>query len=1490
MTHNPDVPLPTTFVHISAKTPRALSARAIHAQDHLKDATDVDDAIEVLHASPQYKHTMVAAGTTALQAATALAGTGDAMFATGQLLDGTTVFLFPGQGGQWVGMGRHVISHNSTFRSVIERCSDVIFDVAGWDLTAELATGTLATTRVIQPALFAMSAALTALWREMGVTPDAVVGHSQGEISAAYCAGLLDLDSAATLVAIRAAILQDHAPAGQLLAVNAELDDLEDALRSTDARVAVYNGKRSLVLAGSAEALARADQLLSFAQIDCRPVDVGYPAHTPALTDCAERLKTYLMDNPLTAGSTTPVTTYSTTFPGQEIDALSAQYWADNLVRPVNLTATVDHAISSQGARRFVEVSPHPVLIHHINELIDDADVDLRAFPTLRRDSANTDDFVRAALAVRATLPAPLGAPAAPGELLPYTFDEERLWVDNRYLDRGPRRVDLTAAFVNDHVIRGRPIVAGTHLLACALACAPHTTSTITHLTVSQPIPVDDPTTTVSIRRTATSFAVASPAGEHAAGNYGNAENAIVHRQPGPPADLGDSAAGLYTVLREHGYEYGPAFRAVTELHSGPQSVLTVEAAVAGDHSATVLPLHPALLDAPLQAFIYSRILACDPSEAFLVPYRFEGVEVSMPPRTVTRATFIVRPAGDGDASISIAGYLPTGEQFLSIDTVLFANLHVSEASAGPTLMTKTHRPIATPSRHDLLPVTGDVGMSVGAPPAMTYAHWLHTYGPRMYILGEAHGASRISVVDDIRRITQDLLAGSPQARTSFVINESVGSATGFLRSAMHEHPDRFQIIHARAGCHFDELCRASMAADEEVIVGDQLCVPSYKPLPSTSPRRPHERNAADLATGEVLVAVYFCGINFRDITVELGMIDGEHGSGIEVSGFVTAVGSAVATVKPGDKVMAIIEGGGLADSVTVDARRVYRVPRSWSLQTAAAVPVTYITALQCLRAAGVGQNSRVLVHAGAGGVGLAVIQLAHELGTEVSATASAHKRHVVHQAGIPWTRIANSRSDDFGSYFRAATGVEKPFDCVINSLTGSTIDESAGLIKPGGTFVEIGKTDIRSSIAQRFGINYLLYDLMSHSPDQIQQALCELTDYFDSGQGPQPRVTVHRGGDIPTVARRFKDGVSIGKHVVATRPAIGPGCKVMITGGTGGIGTLLARHLSEKWGVSHILAVSRSAKSSADPDNPVQTRPCDVTHLDDLSALVADYRPDVIIHAAGQLRDQTVHDLDPDALMAVMGPKASAALNIYNLCGSLGVSSLISFASISGVIGEPGQASYSAANTFLDSLAENHDRQRAGFSCQSIAWGVWQTPTGMTGHLSERDRSRLARNGLAELESEQALGLFDQVLDSPEQSVFAAVSLAPGALDALPSVLDVSEQRSQPAQSNAPATVRVTANSVSDISAEGDASVTVSPTGSNLLDTITLVAAQIIERAAPLAYDEDFRAAGYDSLTSLELRNILSKTLNVKLPPGIVFDHGTPRRLAAALPASDAG
>ncbi|WP_030950296.1 type I polyketide synthase, partial [Streptomyces sp. NRRL S-646] len=360
------------------------------------------------------------------------------------------------------------------------------------------------------------------------------------------------------------------------------------------------------------------------------------------------------------------------------------------------------------------------------------------------------------------------------------------------------------------------------------------------------------------------------------------------------------------------------------------------------------------------------------------------------------------------------------------------------------------------------------------------------------------------------------------------------------------------------------------------------------------------------------------------------------------------------------------------------------------------------------------------------------------------------------------------------------------------------------------------------------------------------------------------------------------------------------PDGTVLVTGGTGGLGALVARHLVTEHGIRHLLLASRRGLEApgagelvaelAELGAQAEIAAVDVADRDQVAAMLdtvsVDHPLTAVVHTAGVLDDGVLASLTPDRLVRVMRPKADATVHLHELTRDADLSAFVVFSSVAGTFGGAGQANYAAANAFLDAFAVT--RRSSGLPAAALAWGPWAPGAGMTAELTEADLRRMAREGMQPLAPEQALGLLDTVLEigpALERAAMLPINLDIAALrkrgHEVPSLLRALVRRPARRAAEAQAAIGGAADLRQRIAGFPEAE-----REKFLLDLVCGQAASVLgyASAAEVEADQAFKALGFDSLTSVELRNRLNSATGMRLPATLVFDHPSPAVLARHL------
>ncbi|MFF7213691.1 type I polyketide synthase [Streptomyces sp. NPDC008238] len=409
-------------------------------------------------------------------------------------------------------------------------------------------------------------------------------------------------------------------------------------------------------------------------------------------------------------------------------------------------------------------------------------------------------------------------------------------------------------------------------------------------------------------------------------------------------------------------------------------------------------------------------------------------------------------------------------------------------------------------------------------------------------------------------------------------------------------------------------------------------------------------------------------------------------------------------------------------------------------------------------------------------------------------------------------------------------------------------------------------------------------------------------------------------GSDEPAESESAEDALD------ARFPVLDPDGTVLITGGTGVLGGLLARHLVTERGVRRLLLTSRRGLDAEGAAELVAdltalgaeatVAACDASDRQALDALLAgvpaEHPLTAVVHAAGRLDDGLVPSLTPERIDTVLRPKVDAALHLHELTQDADLAAFVLFSSVAGTLGNPGQANYAAANACLDALAQH--RRAAGLPAVSMAWGLWETPSGMTAELTAADVQRLARAGLSPLTSAEGLALFDTacaLAATDERTDTPADTPADGAGNngvLVAMHLDTAPLRARAETGGLPAVFRglvrggprrAAGHSAGEAAASAAARRLAELPGlpeeeqeKVLLDVVRAQVAAVLAYPSPDAVGEsqEFLELGLDSLTAVELRNQLNAATGLRLPPTLLFDYPTPVLVAGLLRSELAG
>ena len=1531
---------------LSGRTPEAVRDAAGRLARWLDDRPGADPAAigySLATTRTQFEHRAILAGPpdqVRAGLAALAAGQPHPAIVTGTTAGaGRTAFLFTGQGAQRPGMGAGLYAAFPVFAQALDQACGHLDPLLGCSLREIMfaAAGTaqgelLDQTRYTQPALFAFESALYTLLRSLGLRPDRLAGHSVGEIAAAHAAGVLSLADACVLVAARAQLMAALPPGGTMIAIAAPEQDV-GAMLPEGAGIAAVNGPAATVISGDDGPVRAAAQYWAARGIKTRVLPVSHAFHSsridPVLEPFAAAVATLDYHPPQI-----PVISAVT---GQLADPAALTdpgYWAHQARATVRF-ADAMAALATDHVTTYIEVGPGPVLTGLAADCLSHAE------PAVIAASGETGDEPAALVAALATAHAhggspdwaafyPAGTPVVP--LPTYPFQHQSYWLqtpaatsdlpaaglddaghpllaaattlpDGTLLLTG-RLTGAAAPRLPDHAMPDTVILPGTTLAGLAIHVAMAAgVQQLAELTVHTPLALPVGTAL----RLQVSAGPPGPAGHRyvaihtqpiiGAGASADAAwtcHATGAATPGrdqadlalewaaswpPPGATPVNVDGLCDQLAAADLDYGPGFPAIERAWLLDDAIYAEASVPRTQHpQGSGIQLPPALLDPALLAILR---------------------DAPPPPPHATAGhidTGIIRlalvPTGPGQLSLTIAsprvgvvtidslslgpGFARTRADILPLHAKdLFQMTWVRTPAAPPSaaaartwaiidteseltsavrvagIEATCHSDLASlryemTTRHSvpefiLAPLYQ--GSGVAGTPA-DRAHAVTRYALKLIQDFQSDGLLSASTLVVLTRGSSVVLDGDD------ISDPGAAAVCGLIRSAQAENPGQIILVDLDPGGPIGNLLPAALAAHEAQVAirNDDLYLPRLRYVTSPAsfavPEGPDWR--LDMVGEGISRTPAFIKNSIAGRPLEGGevriSIRAAGASSFDGAGIIIEIASDVTKIAVGDRVMGLLPHA-LSPIAVVDHRLVTRIPDGWSFAEAATVPVAFLTAYHCVMdLADLQAGQKLLVHDAADSVGMAAVQLARRHGAEVFATA------------------ASSCTADFERHVLRATG-------------GQAVDASINV-----------HHDI---------------DLFGQEPDWVERTLAFLLASFETGELRPLPATTWDIGQAPAVLALAR-GRSSGKCVFTMPHPVPAEGTVLITGGTGALGGLIARHLAAGGGARHLLLISRRGGQSdqaADLEaeltslgTEVTIASCDAADRDDLAraldSIPADRPLTAVIHAAGTLDDATVSSLTPERLASVLRSKVDAGWNLHELTKEIDLSEFIMFSSVTGSLGSAGQSNYSAANSFLDALA--YHRRRHGRPAISMAWGPWQGSGGMADRLGDITHAHFHSSGLMPIDPDYGLALFDtaRAVDLPV---------------VIPTRWDLGKLREQAGDSAVPASLRGLLSPSPQTEVSSPVPAETSPAvdwrkrlddlpearqRQLLVDLVSAEAAAILGHAdsAGIREDQTFREAGFDSLSAIRLRNRLNTSTGLRLPATLVFDHPTFESVAERL------
>ena len=712
-----------------------------------------------------------------------------------------------------------------------------------------------------------------------------------------------------------------------------------------------------------------------------------------------------------------------------------------------------------------------------------------------------------------------------------------------------------------------------------------------------------------------------------------------------------------------------------------------------------------------------------------------------------------------------------------------------------------------------------------------------------------------------------------------------------------------YQVAYRTGGERYVRRIRPAAAqsdAEIELVVKEYGRLDSIGAVPLAEPEAP--------VGDEVQLRVHAAGLNFKDVLNALGLhrqYAQQSGAdyqelplGLECAGVVTATGPEAA-FKVGDEVLAA-HLGSFKERITVPGAMVFAKPRDLSFAEAAALPTAYLTAYHALHdLAGLRAGDKVLIHAAAGGVGQAAVQLARRAGAEVFATASPRKWPLLRAQGVK--HVLNSRTLDFADGVLEATG-GAGVDIVLNSLNREFVEASVRTLARGGRFVELGKIGVWSAeelALARPDASFHTFDFSELPAEQIRELtrsrLGPLLSLIESGQLAAIPTTAYRADEAEEAFSILSRGANIGKVAVTFEreqpvrsgkpPRLDPAEVYLITGGLGALGQLTAEQLAGL-GARRIAVVSRSADAARTaalrdrlgPEIDLAVYEGDIADAADVDRITETLRAagrplGGIVHAAGLLADAPVPAQSWESIDEVFRSKVYGSLLLDRMAQSFPeLRFFVGYSSVAAAVGSRGQANYAAASAYLDELMRR--RRGQGLPGLSVGWGAWGE-IGLAAGMAAQHVSRVKDQGFDFFKPISGMRALLRILNEPPAHVIVAE-------------VDWGRYAATRSQPNAlyREVARTQVATVTQVDLAALRELPANDRRSAICDVLREAIAALLryDGASDIPADARFFELGMDSLVAVELKNRLESAFRVPMPSTCVLDHPSVQLLTTYL------